>query len=284
MEPLNPLARPPERAPHEWRLVVAERVADVLEVLGGHAARPLPALVHAALGRPDLATDATLPMVAQALRDQGAPGKAASDLLAHALEGWLRPFAGTRPYRQLTTVLTFDLRVTAAQPPAARAAGLLLLSHHVVDHLAAPGLPPLTVVVDEAHHVLEQPHTARLVEVLFRTGRKLGVSVCLATQSVGDLLGRDARPEAARAARAVLANAATVFLMRQQNGREVAWLKDIYALDADDVLWLQGCDVGEGLLVAGARRQRVRIDAPPSLHRLFGPDAPTSAQPTGAPH
>lgn len=272
-ETLNPLARPPERSPREWLLVVSERVADLVEVLGGAAARPLPGVVHTALLRGDgLAANPTLPGVARALREFGTPGKAASEILMHALEGWLRPFAGSQPYRRLTTVLAFDLRATAAQPPAARAAALLLLSHHVVDHLAAPGLPRLTVAVDEAHHILDQAHTARLVEVLFRTGRKLGVAVCLATQSVGDLLGSDARPEAARAARAALANSATVFLMRQQNGRELSSLRDIYGLDPADVRWLQGCGVGEGLLVVGQRRQRVHVEAPPALHALFGPE------------
>lgn len=283
-EPLNPLARPPERPWTEWRLVVAERVADVLEVLGGSMARPLPALVLGALDRATGEGEPTLPRVAQALGQMGPEGRGASQTLDNALGGWLRPFAGTHPYRHLTSALTFDLRASAAQPPAARAAALLLLSHHVVDHLSAPGLPPLTVAVDEAHHLLEQPHTARLLEVLFRTGRKLGVAVWLATQSVGDLLGVEARPEAARAARAALANAATVFLMRQQNGREVAQLRDIYGLEAEDAQWLQGCGVGEGLLVAGRRRQRVRVEAPPALRDLFAPGMDdTASTATGAP-
>ena len=269
---LNPLARPPERTPEEWLLAAGERVADLLEVLAGPGARPPATVVQAALRRAAGRGEPTLPRVAEELCGMGPAGRAAGEVLGQALEGWLRPFAGSQAFRRLTPVLVFDLRSTAAQPPAARAAALLLLAHHVVDHLAAPGLPRLTVAVDEGHHLLEQAHTARLVEVLFRTGRKLGVGVCLATQSVGDLLGGDTRPEAARAARAALANAATVFLMRQQNAREVRWLRDIYRLADAEAEWLLRCGVGEGLLLSGGRRVRLRVEAPQALHRLFGSD------------
>lgn len=278
---INPLA-PPRRGgmvPEAWPAARAQRTAALLELLAGAAVDP--ALVFAALAEASRRASGapTLSVLAGVLVQGGPPSEPLGRRLQVALDGGLRAFAGEGSAAAAGAAVVFDLREVVGQAPGVAAAAYLLLTHHVIDHLVAPDLPPLTLAVDEAHHLLAQAVGARFLEVLFRSGRKRGVAVCLATQSAGDLLGAGAEPGAAGAARAALANAATVFLMRQQNAREVGWLTDLYRLGPAEAEWLLTCGRGEGLLIAGASRAQVRIEAPEALRAAFSTGPEPQARP-----
>ena len=259
---LNPLAKPWSLSEEAWRGVRAERVLELLLMLGE---RPQPDRVAEAVERAARAAtpgDPTLSGVAAYLSSSG--GR-----LATAMRGALAPFAGHGSIDRSDLPLVFDLQDVMGEPPPVVASVLLLLTRHVVDQLVDPARAPLTVAIDEAHHLLRDVTGAKFVETLFRTGRKRGAAILLATQSAGDLLSADSRPEAARAARAALANAAVVFLMRQQTAQEVALLTSLYRLGEAESEWLRRCPPGEGLLIAGDRRALVRVDVPPALHEAF---------------
>ena len=70
--------------------------------------------------------------------------------------------------------------------------------------------------------------------------------------------------------------------MRHQNAREVRWLRDIYRLTDAEAEWLLRCGVGEGLLLSGGRRVRLRVEAPQALHRLFASDPDGGGAPAAA--
>jgi hypothetical protein len=280
---LHPLATPRGADVEGWRAARADRLVELLTVLCGSGLRLTPGAVQGALAVADAAAggaDPTLEQVGAALQEQASTRAAGQRLLA-ALAGPLAPFRGGTTWDPDGQLVVFDLQEAVGQPRQLLAAFLLLLTRYLVDHLVDPGAPALTVAVDEAHHLLREPVGARFLEVLFRSGRKRGVAVCLATQSVGDLLGAEADPEASRAARAALANAAIAFLMRQQNAREVAWLRELYHLGASEADWLLGCRRGEGLLLAGGRRALVRVEVPADLQGLYRADPAPGARPRG---
>ncbi|HVB10458.1 MAG TPA: hypothetical protein VNM16_08865 [Bacillota bacterium] len=285
---LSPLCRPQGSAADaypddaSWRAACVERLVALLEVLVGAAGHVPPPTVWAALDAAvahTLPAEPTLTHIARELAAQGPEGARCAQALAAALRGGLRPFDGVGVDIPQGPAVVFDLRDVLGQPPAVVAAAFLLLTHHVLDHLVRPEAPPLTVAVDEAHHLLAHAATARFLDVLFRTGRKRGVAVCLATQSVGDLLPTAADAEAARAARGALANAAVVFLMRQQNGRELGWLTDLYRLGPREAQWLTACGPGDGLLIAGQQRALVRIEVPEALRPVFSTGPPGARPP-----
>ncbi len=261
-----------------WRAVCAERLAGALQLLGPAA----PAERNAAWAAAEEASRApdggSLERVLAALRAGGDAAAPVAARLRVALDAGLSAFAGPEGMPQDAPLLVFDVSPIVRRAPAVAAAAYYLLAESVLDRATAGG-PPLTVAVDEAHHLLAHAPTARLVERLFRTGRKLRVGVCLVTQSVGDLLGEQADADAARATRAALANATTAFLMRQQNAREVQWLQRLYRLSPEDAEWLLNCRQGEGLALSGDRRARTRVEAPADLHDLLASGAPARAGP-----
>lgn len=254
-----------------WRAACAERMISLLEILTGRVAPvPVPvvwsaldAVVHRNPNGP------TLGGFARALAGEGPDGERLARALEAALRSGLRPFDGRGEDVPEARAVVFDLRDVVGQSPDVVAAAFLLLTHHVLDHMVRPGLSELTVAVDEAHHLLGHAATARFLDVLFRSGRKRGVAVCLATQSIEDLLDADAEPEAARAARGALANAATVFLMHQHHGRELHRIHALYHLGPTEAEWLSTCSPGEGLLIAGPQRARVRVEVPEALRAIF---------------
>jgi single-stranded DNA-binding protein len=286
---LNPLLPPPGASGGpDWAAARTERAQALLDVLAPEGTPPAdPGVVRAALevaaaaggGQPDLGR------LAEALSASGPGGAGHGNRLGAALAGALQAFAGPggdRPPQAAAVV--FDLRDLGRRRPAEAAAAYLLLTQHVLDHMVGSGRPRLALAVDEAHHLLDVPVAARFVETLFRTGRKLGVAMTLATQSAADLVGGGRDRGAAGAAQAVLANAGLVLLMRQQNGREVALVRDLFQLDPAQGRWLLSCAPGDGLLVAGPRRALVHVEAPESLRPLLatdpaGPGAVAGARP-----
>jgi hypothetical protein len=274
--PLPPAAEEPS-AWSTWRSLCAERLLAALQLLGdlGASERALAReAAHRVSRLPGGPTLTDLLLVLERFPEAGALARR----LRTALAAGLSAFTAEADDAFAAPLVVFDVsRIVRAHPPAA-AATYYLLAEAISDHLALRSRA-VTVAVDEAHHLLAHAPSASLVERLFRTGRKQGVGVCLVTQSVGDLLGEQAEPAAARATRAALANAATAFFMRQQNAREVEWLQRLYRLHPTDAAWLLTCGRGEGLALCGERRARTRVEAPPDLEPLFGPDEPAAAGP-----
>lgn len=73
--------------------------------------------------------------------------------------------------------------------------------------------PQRVVVLEEAWHLLSNPHGARVVYELFRRGRTLGISTWAVSQALQDFLGEHAR--------AVANNAARFFVLRSADPPEV---------------------------------------------------------------
>lgn len=291
---LSPLARPLGRGGdaypdgRAWRAACAVRLRTLLELLAGAAVAVPEATVWDALEGAEAQAGSGTPTLSgvAAVLERLEGGAPLARVLGLALRGGLHAFDGSEAGGLPdTAAVVFDLRDLVGQATAVVAAAFLLLTHFVLDQLVRPEAPALTVAMDEGHHLLAHAATARFVDVLFRTGRKHGVAVCLATQSVGDLLGADAAPDAARAARGALANASVVFLMRQQNRREIQWLDELYGLGPREAEWLGTCGGGEGLVLAGRQRARVRIEAPRPLLPLFstGPSPGPSPGPAASP-
>lgn len=253
----------------------AGRLLNALQLLGPVGADERAAAWNAARRAWAVREGLRHPLTAwlRALAIQGdAAGARLADRFGPVLVDGLSTFDGgpaLPPGRALTVL---DLSAIVRRSSSLAAAAYYLLAELVRDQLIDPRLPPLTLAVDEAHHLLAHAPSARFLEVLFRAGRKLGVGVCLITQSVGDLLGEQADTDAARATRAALANAGTAFLMRQHNAREAEWLQRLYRLSPVDAEWLLRCGQGEGLAVSGRGRARVRVLGPPGMHDLFRTD------------
>ena len=192
--------------------------------------------------------------------------------LRTALEGGLGAIDGSWLPPEDVRLMVFDLRGFLEKTPHLLPAATLLVAEMVLRRYVDPARP-LTVAVDEAHLLLGAVPGARLLEQLYRTGRKRGVAMILATQSVHDLLGPGGSPDAARAARAVLANASTVFLMRQQNAAETEELARLYRLRPEEAARLLALGRGEGLALVQGQRALVSVEAPDALVDLFGSEA-----------
>ena len=284
---LDPLLPPPDAGGggvESWRTLRLQRAVGLLELLGGPSGAVDPELVWGALEAVDAAGEApSLHLLARLLAAAGPRGEVLARRLQSALRAGL-PVAGPPAMDggkalQEGGAVVFDLRSVVRQPAPLAAAAYMLLTQHLLDHFVGPARGCLTLAIDEAHHLFAQPVAARFVEVLFRTGRKTGVSMVMATQSASDLVGNSADPDAARAARAALANAGFALLMRQQNGIEAGLLRDLYRIDGPEADWLLQCRRGEGLVVAGASRLRLKIEAPEALIPLFSTDPAAAPRP-----
>lgn len=119
-------------------------------------------------------------------------------------------------------------------------------------HIAsAPAHVPKVLVLDEGWLVFKIPTTARFVEMIARTGRKLNVLFLFISQRPEDVIRQET-------GRAILENADTKILLRNteiasQEVAEAMWLsqreRDMLPLLAN----------GEALMFAGEHRLRVRI-------------------------
>lgn len=201
---------------------------------------------------------------------ESAAGRSLGERLQPFVTGSLRLFAGANNVDLLADLVVFDLHEVVAFERALAPAAYFVLAEMVLRRLARQRRRTI-VAVDEAHYLLRHPTTARFVETLFRTGRKLGAGVSLITQSLGDLLGGGDR-DAERSARACLANAAVTFLMRQQNTREADDLAATYRLSRAEADLLRSARRGEGIVIAGDQRIAVRVEVPPELHDLITTD------------
>lgn len=266
-----------------WRIRWATRLLALVSLLGLRVGPEADAVCRMALERA-MAAESPAPglrRVVEELAGGGAIGGRMAAVLREALHSCLRGFAGGGgDLLDAPPAVVFDLRGVAERPGPRSAAALWLLTEFLLDQWVDAARPPLTVAVDEAHSLLAHAVTARFLEELLRSGRKRGAGVLLLTQAIGDLLGANADPDAARATRAALANAAAVFLMRQQNQREVAMLRELYRLGEEEARLLLACGRGEGLLVEGRRRVSVLVDVPRGMHATFATNPDHGAAPS----
>jgi conjugal transfer ATP-binding protein TraC len=208
-----------------------------------------------------------------------AVGRTIADRLWPFTDGSLRLFAGPTTVDVMADLVVFDVHEVVAYERALAPAAYFVLAEMILRRLRQRRGRTF-VAIDEAHYLLRHPTTARFVETLFRTGRKLGVGVSLITQSLGDVLGGGDR-DAERSARACLANAAVTFLMRQQNTREADELAAVYRLSRAEADLLRSARRGEGIVIAGDQHIALRVEVPPELHALITTD-PTEADVSAA--
>ena len=208
-----------------------------------------------------------------------AVGRGVADRLRPFIEGSLRLFGGPTTVNLMADLIVFDVHEVVAYERGLAPAAYFVLAELILRRLRQQRRRTF-VAIDEAHYLLRQPTTARFVENLFRTGRKLGAGVSLITQSLGDLVGGGDR-DAERSARACLANAAVTFLMRQQNTREADELAAVYRLSRAEADLLRSARHGEGIVIAGDQHISLRVEVPPELHGLIttDPDDPMAAAP-----
>ncbi len=117
------------------------------------------------------------------------------------------------------------------------------------------------LVVDETW-LLADPQTPEALGFLRDVAkriRKYGGSLVVITQNTVDFLA----PELARLGQPVLGNASTKFLMRQEP-KDLEVLRDLLHLSEAECDLLAAARRGEGLLLAGNRRVRLRVEAAPS--------------------
>lgn len=258
------------------RLVIGRILEGLMEVLGPplvpserhHLSRVVDLWTEESGGQLDVAP--TLAEWAQLLDAGDATKTGLAERLRTALSAGLACVDGRWLLPEDASLLVFDLRGILDRTPQLLPAVSLMLSELVLLLYVRPNRPPLLIAVDEAHHLLLHAPGARLLEQLYRTGRKRGVAVSLVTQSVGDLTAASGLEETVRACRAVLANASMVFLMRQQNAQEASALCRLYRLPDQDVERLLAFGRGEGLALVDGQRAFVQVEAPEALRELFG--------------
>lgn len=125
--------------------------------------------------------------------------------------------------------------------------------------ISAPSHVPKVLVVDEGWLVFKMPTTARFVEMIARTGRKLNVLFLFISQRPEDVIRNET-------GRAILENADTKILLRNT---------EIASQELADALWLSQRERdmlpllanGEALMFAGEHRLRAKI-APKSYEEL----------------
>jgi type IV secretory pathway VirB4 component len=124
------------------------------------------------------------------------------------------------------------------------------------------------LVIDEAW-LLADPQTPQVLGFLRHLSkriRKYGGSLVVITQNAVDFLA----PELARMGQAVLSNASTKLLMRQE-AKDLEVLRDLLHLTEAECDRLAGARRGEGLLLAGNHHVWLRVEAAPhELELLTG--------------
>ncbi len=138
-------------------------------------------------------------------------------------------------------------------PEGWRAGASFLVSHWLWAWAQRhPG--PKQVIIDEAGLLAVQPRLAELMGQMARRLRKYSGSLLLLTQTPRDL-------EVEGFGELVAGNSATL-LVGSASGPGVQRLKSGFHLGDEDCEWLQRCARGEFLMLAGASRARVRVEAP----------------------
>ncbi len=232
---------------------------------GELAARELVELLAGPLSPPE--SGAFLEACAAARAVDGGPAPVLGDLLAamagdphgRGLAARLRPWvegqAGllfSRPGRgpEVARALGVGLR----DLPEGWRAGAAFLVSHWLWAWAQREPSPKQLIIDEAGLLAAQPRLAELMGQMARRLRKYQGSLLLLTQAPRDL-------EVEGFGELVTGNSATL-LVGSATGPGVHRLKSGFHLSDEDCEWLQRCARGEFLMLVGASRARVRVEAP----------------------
>ncbi|WP_063897478.1 VirB4 family type IV secretion system protein [Frankia sp. ACN1ag] len=225
----------------------------------------LAAYAHAGITGDPATWDRPTPLladVAAALQAEPA-GQQLAGLLAPFVTGSHRGlFDGATTSTPTGHLVVYSLR---ALPEELRAAGTLLVLDTIWRQVADPTRRRRRlVVVDEAWLLMAHPAGARFLVRLAKAARKWWAGLALVTQDSGDLLGTDE-------GRAIIANAATKLLLRQ-DGSAAAAVQAACGLSDGETAALLAARPGEALLVAGGRRALFRAQASPREHELITTD------------
>ncbi|WP_414944851.1 VirB4 family type IV secretion system protein [Amycolatopsis sp. cmx-11-32] len=129
-------------------------------------------------------------------------------------------------------------------PDELKAIGTLLTLDAVWRHVSNPAhRRPRLVVVDEAWLLMQQPEGAKFLFRMAKAARKHWAGLTVATQDTADVLSSDL-------GRAVVANAATVVLLRQ-SPQAIADIAATFNLAAGQRQFLLSAERGQGLLGSG---------------------------------
>ena len=118
----------------------------------------------------------------------------------------------------------------------------------------------LIVVVDEAHRVTIDPDAGEVLGQLVRQARKHGAGVWMCSQQVHDFVGTDL-------GRTLVATAATKIILGVEEAA-LAEVRDVFALNADEVAAISPSMQGRAVLLSGAERTVVAIVPGPALLAL----------------
>jgi hypothetical protein len=118
----------------------------------------------------------------------------------------------------------------------------------------------LIVVVDEAHRVTIDPDAGEVLGQLVRQARKHGAGVWMCSQQVHDFVGTDL-------GRTLVATAATKIILGVEEAA-LAEVRDVFALNADEVAAISPSVQGRAVLLSGAERTVVAIVPGPALLAL----------------
>ena len=194
--------------------------------------------------------------------------------LAERLETWtLGAYAGllcgatsVRPEGDLVVWALGDLPAENERLVAALA---LQVVHAVWTEIARQDRRRRVVVLDEAWHISETSAAAgRVLEGLARRlakgARRYQAGLTAATQELEDF-------KATALGRAILNNSAIKWLPGQED-EAIDGVAKAFGLRASERRFLLGCNQGEGLLLAGRQRVRIRVEVTPEEHRLATSD------------
>ncbi len=116
----------------------------------------------------------------------------------------------------------------------------------------------------------QTPEALAFLRDLSKRIRKYGGSLNVSTQNIGDFFS----PELARFGKPIIDNASVKFLMRQEAG-DLEVLRSLLHLSDAEAELLGNAPPGEGLLIAGNQRVKLRVEPSPYELELLGivPDA-----------
>ncbi len=118
----------------------------------------------------------------------------------------------------------------------------------------------LIVVVDEAHRVTIDPDAGEVLGQLVRQARKHGAGVWMCSQQVHDFVGTDL-------GRTLVATAATKIILGVEEAA-LSEVRDVFALNDDEVAAISPSVQGRAVLLSGAERTVVAIVPGPALLAL----------------
>lgn len=150
-------------------------------------------------------------------------------------------------------------------PAAWVPAATLLVSHWLWAWIRTqPGRKQ--AIVDEAGLLADNDPLQRLMAHLARRIRKYQGSLVLLTQSAGDLLGS--------APGEVMAVNSATMLLGSQHPAAARRLQQGFLLDDAQREWLERAGRGQFLLLLGARRSPIQVQAPDGYHRWLSTEGP----------